>query len=60
METFSKVYESFDAQADEGGAFVVGDPQHVAEKIIRHSQALGGIDRFTFQMDKTPYSPMNS
>ena len=44
METFSKVYESFDAQADEGGAFVVGDPQHVAEKIIRHSQALGGID----------------
>ncbi|MEO1654078.1 MAG: LLM class flavin-dependent oxidoreductase [Bacteroidota bacterium] len=41
----------FDAQADERGALVVGDPQHVAEKILRHSEALGGIDRFTFQMD---------
>lgn len=41
----------FESQADEKGALVVGDPQHVAEKILRHSQALGGIDRFTFQMD---------
>jgi probable LLM family oxidoreductase len=43
--------ESFDAQADEDGAFVVGDPKSVAKKIIKHSEALGGIDRFTFQMD---------
>ncbi len=43
--------ESFDAQTDNVGALVVGDPQLVAEKIIRHSEALGGIDRFTFQMD---------
>ena len=33
------------------GVLVVGDPQHVAEKLVRHSEALGGIDRFTFQMD---------
>ena len=33
------------------GAIVLGDPDQVAEKIIRHSQALGGIDRFQFQMD---------
>ncbi len=43
--------ESFDAQTDEIGALVIGDPRHVAEKIVRHSEALGGIDRFTFQMD---------
>ena len=30
---------------------LVGDAQEVAAKIVRHSQALGGIDRFTFQMD---------
>ncbi|MEM6261990.1 MAG: Atu2307/SP_0267 family LLM class monooxygenase [Bacteroidota bacterium] len=41
----------FDAQSDELGALVVGDPESVAEKIVRHSEALGGVDRFTFQMD---------
>ena len=41
----------FDSQSDKRGAFVVGDPEQVAEKILRHSEALGGIDRFTFQMD---------
>lgn len=43
--------ESFEAQAGDEGALVVGDVKHVAEKILRHSEALGGIDRFTFQMD---------
>ena len=38
-------------QAGPTGALVVGDPEAVAEKIVRHSEALGGIDRFTFQMD---------
>lgn len=33
------------------GVLVVGGPQQVAEKLLRHSEALGGIDRFTFQMD---------
>jgi len=41
----------FEAQAGSDGALVVGDPKSVAEKILRHSEALGGIDRFTFQMD---------
>ncbi|MEO6637759.1 MAG: LLM class flavin-dependent oxidoreductase [Ginsengibacter sp.] len=41
----------FSAQAGKLGALVVGGPEEVAEKIIRHSEALGGIDRFTFQMD---------
>jgi hypothetical protein len=30
---------------------VVRGPEEVAEKLVRHSEALGGIDRFTFQMD---------
>ncbi|TDO24544.1 LLM class flavin-dependent oxidoreductase [Pedobacter duraquae] len=33
------------------GVLVVGGPEQVAEKLIRHSDALGGVDRFTFQMD---------
>ena len=41
----------FDAQNGPRGALLVGSPEEVAEKILRHSEALGGIDRFTFQMD---------
>jgi probable LLM family oxidoreductase len=33
------------------GALLVGSPETVAEKILRHSEALGGVERFTFQMD---------
>jgi alkanesulfonate monooxygenase SsuD/methylene tetrahydromethanopterin reductase-like flavin-dependent oxidoreductase (luciferase family) len=41
----------FDAQNGPLGAYVVGSPEEVAEKILRHSEALGGISRFTFMMD---------
>ena len=41
----------FDAQNGPTGAFLVGSPEEVAAKIIRHSAALGGISRVTFQMD---------
>lgn len=41
----------FDAQSGEMGALVVGGPEEVAAKIKRHSEALGGITRFSFQMD---------
>ena len=43
--------QQFEYQTMERGAYIIGDPQEVAEKIIRHSEALGGIDRLTFQMD---------
>ncbi|MFL5808103.1 MAG: Atu2307/SP_0267 family LLM class monooxygenase [Flavisolibacter sp.] len=33
------------------GVLVLGSPEQVAEKLKRHSEALGGVDRFTFQMD---------
>ncbi len=42
---------SFDAQNGFLGALLVGSAEEVAEKILRHSSALGGISRFTFQMD---------
>ena len=43
--------ERFDAQNGELGALLVDSPETVAAKIIRHNEALGGISRFTFQMD---------
>jgi len=42
---------NYDAQSDELGALVVGNPQEVAEKIIRHSKALGGLAEFRFHMN---------
>jgi probable LLM family oxidoreductase len=42
---------SFDAQSGPKGALLVGGPEEVAEKILRHSEALGGISRVTIQMD---------
>jgi probable LLM family oxidoreductase len=42
---------SFDAQRNSQGALLVGDPEEVVKKIIRHSKALGGISRITFMMN---------
>jgi len=41
----------FEAQVGQTGALLVGSVEEVAKKIIRHSEALGGISRLTFQMD---------
>ena len=41
----------FEAQAGPLGALLVGNPEEVAAKIQRHSEALAGITRVTFQMD---------
>jgi alkanesulfonate monooxygenase SsuD/methylene tetrahydromethanopterin reductase-like flavin-dependent oxidoreductase (luciferase family) len=30
---------------------MIGDPEEVAAKILRHSDALGGVSRVTFQMN---------
>ena len=46
----------FDALIAPKGVLAVGGPETVAEKLIRHSEALGGIDRFTFQMDNAGLS----
>jgi probable LLM family oxidoreductase len=41
----------FEAQLGPKGALLVGSPNEVAEKVLGHSDALGGISRLTFQMD---------
>jgi probable LLM family oxidoreductase len=41
----------FDAQRGPEGALLVGSPDEVAEKVARHSEALGGISRISFQMN---------
>jgi len=41
----------FDALTGPRGALMVGSAEQVAEKLLKHSEALGGVDRFTFQMD---------
>ena len=40
----------FDATRGPTGALLIGDPEAVAEKILRENEALGGIARITFQM----------
>jgi alkanesulfonate monooxygenase SsuD/methylene tetrahydromethanopterin reductase-like flavin-dependent oxidoreductase (luciferase family) len=65
-ETFTKIGKErgwppvtrnhFNAQTSPLGALVVGGPEEVAAKILRHSEALGGIDRFSFQMDNANLS----
>jgi len=46
----------FEAQNSKWGAYLVGDSDEVAEKILRHSASLGGIARFTFQLDNAGLS----
>ncbi len=41
----------FDAMRTKEGALLVGNPEEVAEKILLHSEALGGTTRITFHMD---------
>ena len=41
----------FEAQRGPNGALLIGNPEEVTEKIIRHSKALGGISRITFMMN---------
>jgi alkanesulfonate monooxygenase SsuD/methylene tetrahydromethanopterin reductase-like flavin-dependent oxidoreductase (luciferase family) len=41
----------FDTQLGPQGALLIGSPDEVVEKIVRHSETLGGISRVTFQMN---------
>lgn len=40
----------FDALLGPTGALLIGDPEQVAEKLLRVSDSLGGISRLSFQM----------
>ncbi|MFM7627971.1 MAG: hypothetical protein ACKO44_00510 [Algoriphagus sp.] len=46
----------FEVQNAPRGAYLVGSEEEVVEKILRHSASLGGIDRFTFQLDNAGLS----
>lgn len=48
--------QRFDEQTGSLGAYAIGSPEEVAEKILRHSESLGGISRFSFQMDNAKLS----
>ena len=41
----------FEGQNGPRGALLVGGPEEVAQKVLRHAEALGGISRLTFQLD---------
>ena len=41
----------FDAQRGPLGALLIGSSDEVVDKVMRHSEALGGISRLTFQMN---------
>jgi len=43
--------EGFDAQRGPYGPLLIGEPDEVAQRIMRHGEALGGISRITFQMN---------
>jgi probable LLM family oxidoreductase len=49
----------FDAARSKNGAMMTGNPDELTEKILRHSEALGGISRITFQMDVAELSQAN-
>lgn len=60
MHAFGYVAETTEQAVEEmfaeyvvamSGAFLLGNPEEVADKIKRHSDALGGLVRVTFQMD---------
>ena len=45
------IMSHFESQIGPTGALVVGNVEEVAEKVLRHSEALGGLSRFSFQLD---------
>lgn len=48
--------KDFEVQRGPNGALLVGNPEEITEKIIRHSQTLGSISRITFMMNPASLS----
>jgi alkanesulfonate monooxygenase SsuD/methylene tetrahydromethanopterin reductase-like flavin-dependent oxidoreductase (luciferase family) len=61
QKTFSKIgiergwgpttRAQYDAQVGPSGALMVGSPEHVAEKLTRHAESLGGLARASIHMN---------
>jgi probable LLM family oxidoreductase len=47
----SMTRDRFEDQMGPEGALLIGNPEEVVQKILRHSKALGGISRITFMMN---------
>ncbi len=47
----------FEAMCGPDGAFLIGDPNAVAAKMLGASEALGGVTRITFQMSSASLEP---
>lgn len=47
----------FDVMCGPQGAFLVGSPETVAQKLLRASETLGGLSRITFQMSSASLEP---
>ena len=47
----------FDAMCSPQGAFLIGDPQTVVQRVLAADQALGGLSRLTFQMSSAMWEP---
>ena len=43
---------SFDAQRGRDGALLIGSPDEVVDKILRHAEALGGVSRISFSNER--------
>jgi probable LLM family oxidoreductase len=48
--------QQFEAQIGPLGAYFIGEPNEIVDKIHRHSESLGGISRLSFQMDVGGFS----
>lgn len=47
----------FDATCGDGGAFLIGEPARVADKMLAASEVLGGVDKISFQMSSAMQTP---
>ncbi len=47
----------YDAMCSPEGAFLIGDPDTVARKLLRANELFGGVSRFTFQMTTANLEP---
>jgi probable LLM family oxidoreductase len=48
--------EQFEGELAPEGAYLVGDAETVANKVLHYNEALGGVSRITFQMGVSPVS----
>jgi probable LLM family oxidoreductase len=46
--------EQFEGELGPQGAYLVGDAETVANKVLHYDEALGGVSRITFQMGVSP------